>query len=878
MKFYYKIFFIAIFLINSKILLAKLCVGIPNSFKYNSTNDLLNQKQLDTIFIPDECWNVFSIKENINIYKSEELKKIINNDSLFLDRFEVISRGKEDVNVLRVKKVSDTAVSGWAKITDFITLPHAYRDENKISYKAMIVNKVDSLSKDIKNSIIARSSPDTSAKQYGQDINVLQLPYVYSFYPSINNPNYILIGKNSFFLPSLEDENDPYSIKKVILGWIPFERVILWNTREAFEPNTERVYPIYCFKEKKDLIDYYNAEYPNEITPICGHIPSDDLLSAHIDIVKNIESEPCQYSINREAMPDDVFRYPIFKDNTPTEKKYKGNLFYIGIPDAKSPPVILKNIIMPTGRDIVFLIDATKSMEDFIPLVIHIVLEMMEEFRQKTEDLYQSYEQYRIDRDPFHNELRFGIFVYRDPSCGTKEIEKIINLTQNSKKILLALDSIKTPICGDKFGSTYYLESLYLGIKKTIGFVDWTPNSMRKIIVIGDAGDIQNADLNEDSGTSKKIAELLCEKKISLSAIQIINHPDLNNSFNEDNAKKAKTLFTNAQKNFSKDILSIINNIARNEKNKLENFREFYKEEYDEVKNEIKDLISETTYDKKREEICWKISKGRWSIDCLEVGKDYKNNFTKKVKTLTRELSKELYQTRDILEKIMAKNKIVYFQQSDEKSYRPDIARGVITDLIKRIGKNKAGSNKESWSEEKIIQEGTKELIYYLEKNPNFFTTAYVLFKHPKKMSEESKQFIKKIFINRKDLQSLHEIISLIIDRYQGIAHPNTLLDLWEELLKKITKEKLNTKQKYSESINQLIYIHMGIKLKSEHPFLTHTRKEILQGKIYKTNINDFLMTLRNCEKKISNLLENKKKSHKIFYEEYYWVNASDLL
>jgi len=881
MKFYNKIIIIAIFLINSNILLAdteEICIKEPNSFEYNSPDDLLNQDKFK-IIENSRCWHVYSIKDNIGIYENEALTKTISHNSSFLDKFKVIRRKEDHPNFFYV---SGSSVSGWAKITDFVTLRHAYQDKNRISYKALIVNRVDSVSKDISNSIIARSSPNTSAKQY-EEIKVLELPYVYSFYPSIKKPTYVLIGKKSYFVPYQDDENGQNSIKKVILGWVPFERVILWNTREAFEPNTERKYPIYYFKEKKDLVDYYNKEYQNDITPTCDHIPSDDLLSAHQETVKRIESKPCQYyiNINREALPDAAFRYPIFKDNTPTEKKYKGNLFYIGIPDTKAPSVALNNINnnMPTGRDIVFLIDATRSMEQYIPLVIKIVFKIMEEFKQKTE---QFYEQYGKHGNDFHNELRFGIFVYRDPACGTGEFEKIIDLTQRSKKISSALYQINTPPCGDEFGSTYYLESLYLGIGKTIKNVDWNENSLKKIIVIGDAGDIENADQNGDSDNSKKIADLLSDQNISLNAIQIINTPDLS-KFDEEKAKLAKQLFKKAQKDFSKDILSIINNFAMNDKKILElpRVRDFFKENYDKYTNEIQDLIAETTYDEKRDDICWKISKDRWSIDCLKVNKDLtkkdKAKFTKKVNDSIKELSHQLYQTRDILEQIKAKNKIVCYEQSNN-SYRPEITRSVLMELIKRIGKSKAYNKKKVWSVDQIIEEGAKELDKYLKSDPKFFTKAYALFKHPKKMSEDPNQFIKKIFINKTDLETLHDIVRTILEVYQGVPPTNILVDLWKVLVRKITKEQFDPKQEYSKSIKQYIDIHMGIKLKSEHPFLTYTYKEIEQGKVLKTDFDAFINQLMNCKEKIYNLLYNEKISNKIVYEDYFWINASDLL
>ncbi|ETR65524.1 MAG: hypothetical protein OMM_14114 [Candidatus Magnetoglobus multicellularis str. Araruama] len=59
----------------------------------------------------------------------------------------------------------------------------------------------------------------------------------------------------------------------MLLGWVPAERVLIWNTREALQPNPKRKHPIYYFKNKTDLNSYYENNQ-TDIFPTCNVIPS----------------------------------------------------------------------------------------------------------------------------------------------------------------------------------------------------------------------------------------------------------------------------------------------------------------------------------------------------------------------------------------------------------------------------------------------------------------------------------------------------------------------------------------------------------------------------------------------------------------------------
>jgi len=887
MKLYYSLILIVIFLFQTSLLLAEnnsQCEWMPDPFEYNSPDELLNKEEGKIKTMPLNCWYVFAIKDNIELYKSQEkkTKKKLSREIEFLERFKVTDKIKNDIYV---ENDSDTAISGWGALTDFVSLSQACKRDNRISYKALIVNKVKDMKEEFNNKLIARCSPSPEARQNGNYINVLNIAYIYSFYPNIKNPTYLLIGNKSYyhsFYETIEEvQYKKDSINNVILGWIPFDRAMLWNTREAFKPNKNRIHPIYYFHKKEYLIDYY-SNYSNDITPTCDNIPtckknSDHILVIHPDKVKKIQkssTEPEIYTniFETKEWPQGAFQFPIIDEEVEDKsfkKAFEKDIFCIGIPAAKSP--LLENIKMPTGRDIVFLIDATKSMSNFIPLVIEIVSDIMNKFYQKREDSIK------------RNDLRFGIFVYRDPVCefiGVEEVETLIDLTKNEKDISSALKDINIPICHENEESAaYFVESLYRGIEETINRADWQPDSMRKIIVIGDAGDIKNVDTVDNSIlslTSKKIADLLSKKNISISAIQIIDNKIEKYKFEQQRK------FVEAQQFFCKNICSIINRISQNEKKKLERFREPLQDEFDEIDNNFKQLINKTDDIINSSDICVPISESRWSLDCLDVDLDdesYKFDLGQKVRILTKELSQQLYQTKDILNKIITKDKIVYSTLSDQsdKIYKPQLVPGVLEKLVKRIGKSKARKQ----DSDDIIQLGIDALNDYIRDDPKFFTKAYVLYNTPNINFNNHKQpqFIKTIFLQENEVEEIYRPLVEIIERRGGGVTKRFLMELWKDLVLAITGEAFKPaadKQK-SKSLQEIFYNHKGIKLPSNHKFLTVTYKELEQGVFKANDYTNFRKYFMDCKKRLEKILGSNNESYNIFEDKYYWLENSDL-
>ena len=174
---------------------------------------------------------------------------------------------------------------GWVDIEAMLILDYAYRDpKSTITHKGVLINDPEAISENSLqniNIVFPLYAPKSGAQEIVENririldfLNIYQYHYTHKPDPltKVNSKvvDYVLIGKK-LSLPwerslenSVRDLNSEKRtlnpIKSVILGWVPRARLMLWETREAIEPNPERKQPIYYFRHSKDLEKFYDLK------------------------------------------------------------------------------------------------------------------------------------------------------------------------------------------------------------------------------------------------------------------------------------------------------------------------------------------------------------------------------------------------------------------------------------------------------------------------------------------------------------------------------------------------------------------------------------------------------------------------------------------
>jgi hypothetical protein len=455
-------------------------------------------------------WNVWAARNDLELFSrpptsgGERINRRVN----FLQKFQVLNKRGEYVLLCDPESLKKI---GWASVEGLIILNQAFKDERTtITHKAILVNKFESSDVDPSriNIVEPLLSPGPSARKRGDRIKILEFASIYQYhYPngagsSKDDPDYVLLGKAPTF--SIWDQDGPSSINSIILGWVPTNRVLLWDTRQALEPNGKRKFPIFYFKTGAYLEQFYQnpEEAPNENSLVVIHDTKDKII--------------------RAPLPPNAPRYPIRQENK--------DWVVIGIPEASFGEMVEDARIISgiesemTGAcqlDVVFVIDGTMSMMPYL-----------RDAGVAAETVMDKIVKIKRDRSLGDLELRFGAVIYRDYKDG-EEVYDAARLTSNvgSMKHWLNAMNAKNNEVFDENPDAYFPEAMFQGLVRAASDeIGWQKGSTKVIIQIGDAG---NHSRGQDSYDETHIAGLLARKDISFASFHV-SHPTYQNPRMED--------------------------------------------------------------------------------------------------------------------------------------------------------------------------------------------------------------------------------------------------------------------------------------------------------------------------------------------------------
>ena len=471
-------------------------------------------------------WNVWAARNDLELFSQppasggERIKRRAN----FLQEFKVLNKRGAYVLLCDPESLKEF---GWASVKDLIILNQAFKDERTtITHKAILVNKFESSDVDPSriNIVEPLLSPAPTAQKRGDRIKILEFASIYQYhYPnaagsSKGAPDYVLLGKAPTF--SIWDQDGPSSINSIILGWVPTNRVLLWDTRQALEPNGKRKFPIFYFKSGKYLEQFYQ-------NPVVG--PDEDGL---------VVTHDTKDKIIRVPLPPNAPRYPIRQED-------KG-WTVIGIPEATFGEVVEDARIISgiesemTGAchlDVVFVIDGTMSM-----------MRYLRDAGVAAETVMDQILKIKRERSLGELMLKFGAVVYRDYKDGD-EVYDAARLTSNvgSMKRWLNAMTAKNNEVFDENPDAYFPEAMFQGLVRAASDeIGWQKSSTKVIIQIGDAG---NHSRGQDDYDETHIAGLLAHKDISFASFHV-SHPVYQNPRMKD-----------ASDLYSEQVSKILNNV-----------------------------------------------------------------------------------------------------------------------------------------------------------------------------------------------------------------------------------------------------------------------------------------------------------------------------
>ena len=873
------IFLLILFLFVSSALAR---MNAPDPYLYKRPSEIWDKDKFEGMMM--NPWVVFAAREGLRLYQQADETSRVTYTALFLDKFEVTQKKGR---YIFVENDAAPEIKGWGRIEQFIILPHAIKTKHSITHKAVLINKLKRIQGSV-NIVNPLNAPHQKATPTGKQLKILEFANIYLYYPSERNPTYVLLGKKPFFYPF--EETAIGSVDNTILGWVPAERVFTWDTREAFQPGNNRKHPIYYFSKKEDLLSYYKSHPKDNEFPTCKNVPSckknknegkdSELLVVSPDVGKKIDRSP---------WPPESFRYAILEQSSDPSQP-----FLIGVPGA-TPDIsritqhIEKQSKVSEVRDVVFLIDATKSMEPYLILAGKIAKKIMDKFRLKKEKLKEI------------GELRFGAAIYRDYADELPyQYEVVEDLTTQVRLMKKRLGNIAVRRNFERPNDpAYYPEAVFQGIVHSIRGMNWKQGSRKLIIHIGDAG---NHSRGQDRYKEKDIARLFVDHDISYSSILITS-----------DTKNVGRI--SARKLFCKQTRTIINETAQiwwEEVAKMENDRILPVEKAIEIKEDLEKLIENASDTDccKNDLSCCPCGDRRWTLRCVSTDHDYERTISKQIDKLANQLFEvksmlEIFRTGRIPS--LAKKQPVKKAPTPQKtsvSYRPQLMPGVVKSLVKRIGEDLISRlNDKDVSQkallilgnemmkkidnpdvrkEAISKLGTHELSKYLKADAQFFTRAYVMLKRPgQAYKNDPDQMTKMVIFQRKELERLLQPLTIFKEKYHCQLHPGNIKRIWRDFMLAIIGE---SDEEYIDpniknaSFEELYKQQYGIALRKNHPLLKISYANIDGGMIPKgIDIGALQKYLCNSQRQLKKLYDSNERFFKVFGDEYIWVEADVL-
>jgi hypothetical protein len=488
--------------------------NMPAKYLEPYSFDLPPSPQDETLF--DTPWIVYSDRSGNKMYKRENLETIA--DKLeFGEKLGVmdIDYSKE---LIRVTKVNNNnkmiGEPGWIDWDNLLLNKRSVVDSiEKIDIKAMIILVLGQSTRDLQ--IRVYHNPYTRTRDSFIHKGIFRFFYIYKKL-RVDGENYYLLGKNR-----LANQPDDF------YGWVSEHRISTWSHRVLWENNWESA-PV---SQRKDFVGEYGvviggsrtqAECINSTNRLVENI--DDCIETQ-DMLVYFERDNNLYNKRKVGVEH---RYPIL-DLTDVS----ANAVRIGrISNVQSPIGDYSgeriDSLMQKASDlrkvnILFVIDATQSMEDYSPSVRTGVREAMIKIAERIEE--------NVSGQDANKSYSFGAVLYRDadmealvekaPGQMTDKWQDISDWIENRLK----LENNNPPPDGEPDEDLE--EAMFYGINYALDRYPFDPKQSNYLILVGDCGDhLDTTDKVNVLVNTDTLAKKFRDKNINILAFQVANRGD----------------------------------------------------------------------------------------------------------------------------------------------------------------------------------------------------------------------------------------------------------------------------------------------------------------------------------------------------------------
>jgi hypothetical protein len=408
----------------------------------------------------------------------------------FLDKFLVVGESNEFLHIAKDPEYNGTGEYltsnwkdfGWIHKKNLLLWDKCLSNASKICSKAMVLNTFESL-KDYQpgsgKQVNFFKKPGTDVKTDKSTL-LFQIFFIYK-----KEGNFLLLGKGD----KITDRERPADD---VWGWVPKNRVNVWDTRNAIEPNSSE-----------------NAANERRDEGMKARIFDDEPSAMQYKDEKKAEQAEWSDDKFDDRPIGDWRRFPLLetKDNGLLTVTFYGALDEATIKDQykKAESQRKYNEFRAKSRtfNLIFVIDATKSMDSYFKPVADGIAESVAKLSKK-------------------NTMKFGAVAFRDFPEGeflTEKKQLTADVEDFNKWILNVFSAAKNKNDNDA------PEAVFYGMREALTSLAFSPDETNVMILIGDAGN--NPKPSPSYVKLEEIRPLMVSKNVHLLVYQVHHAGDV---------------------------------------------------------------------------------------------------------------------------------------------------------------------------------------------------------------------------------------------------------------------------------------------------------------------------------------------------------------
>lgn len=447
-------------------------------------------------------WTVFSDRKDNKLYRSSDIGDVVRGETLdFLDPLYVLANENGWLKVVKKSEFvcDDYPDSYWVNIDNLILNSFALTNDLNNPRKGMILVSVENMAskkfEDLKqDKNLAKSfysDPELDHKT-GLEANKFEIYFILK----VTDSGKMLLS-SSDDLTNISESKDELDV--AVKGWVTDNIVTPWDSKVCLEvvskEANELAYldykdeAILIYKTETDLIGFLNNSTKvsaNNYQPISASTPQMNRPSAYVPRIPILK--PLTYTASNGKVKE-YMKVACIKGLNTQQKQEELASIERTIQEIKKK---MNNI------DILFVVDATKSMGEFFPSISEAIKDIIAVQKLKNSNI----------------NLRFGLSLYRHKLDGNLACETL-PFSDSPRKILTKLN--KEGICRS-LNKDKDNESQFNGIITGIERARFNKEHSNLMILIGDCGN----DMKDGYGlTIDDVVTKVNSKNINVVSFQV---------------------------------------------------------------------------------------------------------------------------------------------------------------------------------------------------------------------------------------------------------------------------------------------------------------------------------------------------------------------